>query len=1113
MEKHNKQFSVKSVLKSLLPLVMLLIGFNVQAIKITEIELGVEYSGNGDAYFSFTPTEDGKLVVTGKEVPDPFVDAEFTIPYNEYTFAFIAGGKEIEMNVVKGTTYYLAMLNTLSAWSFSAQMADATNISIESTNHPVGEVFPLDKGGLLSITFDTGITIGTTTVKTGDATTEISGMVYGKDVSYELKNVLFPWLQNGTMKAGDIFTITINDVKSIYDPNVLYNGDGIVTLSFIAPVKPAEVIKEILPAEFLSYWSTNADDGVVTLEYDTDLSVDYLPIAKISFGSTEVEDDYYTEEIPVVITGKTLSIDFRGKRRIPAEMVASGKNYGTMRLSISNIHSIDGNYVYSTSQGSYGSYQHSFTYTQIETNLAHEFTPASGASLTGVTSVELWLSTPDAITFDGVQVAYKSVLGIDEVVTYTNEECNYQNEGADGIILEIPITTEMQAGTNVTITLTNVVSLDGIEHEIMAVYNEKQEVLTLVSTSPEVNAIITPAEAGTIEFVFDDDIVVTEDASVAIMDMLSNGYTATIDVLPMTPNTVIVRNFQNENGDILENLPNGSYIVQLAEGSVAGLTNGLLNETIEVIFTVKDDSPQDPLSIFTFTPAAGSTVESLYTISVVHTEFINQNIGKAELKDAEGNVVATVANAEQVIPEEEADNWDYMPTEIVLTLNTEITAEGTYTLSMPEGFLIYGSNYENSPAIDVPYTIGTVSPNLILTSTNPENGSTISSEDAYMIQFIFDEDVTITKDATISITDRLYNSYTATLRVYPTTLNTATVMNFTNESGKFFENLPNGSYFVQLGAGSVAGVESGKLNEAVEISFTVGEAGPVDPSTLFTFTPAVNSTVESLKEIYIEHAESLNANLGTAELKDANGNVVATGTAETYIPEDKQDDYDNFQYEPVIVIVTLDKEITAEGTYTLSMPEGFLIYGIDYENSPAMDVTYTIGAATPVLTLVSTNPGMNATVDIEEANMIQFFFDEDIETTQNVSISIVDDLSNKYTATVKVDAETSTAVTVINFYNASFKFFKSLPEATYTVNLAAGSVAGIASGELNEDIEITFTVSDQNGLNSLFDDEVSRYDVYTINGVRVMSTTEKAHLNELEAGFYIINGKKIYLRK
>ncbi len=691
-------------MKSLLLVLAMMVGIGAQAtdIEVTPIELGKEYSGKpfADAHFSFTAPQDGKLVLksTRGDNPTLYTDETFaTVSDVEMPFSYVSGGKENEMLVVKGTTYWFAYKFPINDWAFTARMDDASVLTMEYAKPAPDQVFPLANGGFLEIHFNTAIQATTAIVQTGTATAELTPMAYGRDLGLELKNILFPWMQNGTMKAGDTFTVTITGIQSTQN-GTLYNGDGTLVLSYTASAKPAEVVKSTLPEKFISYWPATAQDGVVVLEYDMELSTEKQPVASVSFGSAEVEGDYYEEALPAVVSGKTLTVDFRGKVRIPSEMVASGTNYEHMLLRVNNICSADGNYVYSEGQGTFGSFQHSFPYEQIAYDLTSEFLPASGASLAGVGSVELWLSNPDAVSFDGVSVTFQKADGTRDFVDYTLEQCNYKNEGADGITMNVPITEEMQVASNVTITLLNMVSNDGIEREIQAVYNVKQ-VLEPKTIEPANNSQVECLDH--IDFFFADSVALTAVyGPFPVTD--ATGRTVVCEagfVIPTDGRTYHYNQFVSLEKPITEP---GIYKMVIPAGCFTNV-QGHTNEEITLTYEVKAKA-----GTFTFTPANGSTVNSLKEIIVEYTDVLMPSWnGVATLVNASGDIVAT-ADVDHYIPADKQQDWDnyqYEPTGVRLTLNTEITAPGVYTLRLPAGYLNCGAAYESSPELTATFTV------------------------------------------------------------------------------------------------------------------------------------------------------------------------------------------------------------------------------------------------------------------------------------------------------------------------------------------------------------------------------------------------------------------------
>lgn len=694
---------IKNIVKSLLLAITLMVGSKAQAqdIEIVNIELNKEYSGDAfkDAYFCFTAPKDGKLVfaATRGDNPTLYTDATFTTVSDvEMGFSFVDGGKENDMLVTQGTTYYFAYKFPISEWTFTARMDDALTVTMEYAKPAPDQEFPLSDGGFLEIHFNTAIYASTAIVQTGTTTAEVTPMVYGRDISMELKNILFSWMQSGVMKAGDTFTVTINAIKSAQN-DVLYNGDGMLVLTYTASAKPTEIVKVTVPEKFMSYWPVTVEDGIVILEYDGELSTEQTPVATLSYGEMEVEGDYYVEDLPVSVEGKKLVLDFRGRLRLPAQMVASGTVYEYMNLKINNIRTADGNYVYSDGKGTFGSYQQAFVYEQVAYDLATEFLPASGASLQGVNSVELWLSNPDAVSFDGVGVTYKMADGTLKNVDYTLEQCNYKNDGIDGITMNVPITEEMQTAGNVTITLQNLVSNDGIEREIQAVYNV-QQVLEPIS--------ITPANHS--------QVVSLEEVVLQFSEAVSQTLKEDIRVTDATGRTEVCKAYLNmtTNDD-----PFCEWLIKLEKPiTEAGIykviipaasfrnAQGHINEEIVLNYEVKAK-----VGTFIFTPASGTTVASLKQIIVEYSDVLMPSWnGTATLSNVEGEIVAT-AEIDNYIPADKQEDWEnyrYDPTGVILTFIPEITAHGTYILRLPAGYMLCGATNDNSPELTATFTVG-----------------------------------------------------------------------------------------------------------------------------------------------------------------------------------------------------------------------------------------------------------------------------------------------------------------------------------------------------------------------------------------------------------------------
>lgn len=151
--------------------------------------------------------------------------------------------------------------------------------------------------------------------------------------------------------------------------------------------------------------------------------------------------------------------------------------------------------------------------------------------------------------------------------------------------------------------------------------------------------------------------------------------------------------------------------------------------------------------------------------------------------------------------------------------------------------------------------------------------------------------------------------------------------------------------------------------------------------------PADGSEVASLYEIRLKFAATIGRVDNSLEVSvvDESGAPVATGTAKTD-PWAMSD-----------VIITLDKNITEPGTYTVNIPEGLV--GKDYymtETTPDLSYTYTVTGATTEVAKVES-------VDPEPCNEVGTYVDK-MPATVTVTMSSEDFTVDQYGVKVQYDA-------------------------------------------------------------------------------------------------------------
>lgn len=512
---------------------------------------------------------------------------------------------------------------------------------------------------------------------------------------------------------------------------------------------------------------------------------------------------------------------------------------------------------------------------------------------------------------------------------------------------------------------------------------------------------------------------------------------------------------------------------------------------------------------FTIDPVGGSTVTSLKEFTVSYSEGICASWSvaakKIQLLDASGNVVAYATSTEQIIPDEEANNWSYVPTSVKVILNTEITASGEYTLSFPYKYFILGEDMsaQNSKPATFKYTIAGASTgataDLTPSAADPADGNTVESLEA--IHLTFGENVVVNSNVTNPVVAVASDGTTYTGTVYVDPLDTKSV---------YVEFDPaittDGTYTITIAEGVIgnseyetSGYTSGNCNPALTYSYTVGET-EIPAEYAVTADPADGSTVESLSKIKLtwEKQEYANDsyNNGDIEVKNAAGEVVTTCTT----------DYVDWSITNALYL-TLKSEITTAGTYTVSIPAARFNFGeLGDTDAPAYTLTYTIGGTVKNEGLVA-DPADGSTVESLTEIKLTWTNAEEAEDTYESTLPIT--VTNAAGEVVTrgecyiYDGDDANVLHLV-FYD------EVTEEGTYTVTIPAGRM--LLDGTAAPAYSLTYTVGDPTGIGSVITDENGRYNVYSISGVQVKSADSKSALKTLKPGLYIINGKKIVVR-
>ena len=462
------------------------------------------------------------------------------------------------------------------------------------------------------------------------------------------------------------------------------------------------------------------------------------------------------------------------------------------------------------------------------------------------------------------------------------------------------------------------------------------EVVAITLPEPVLNTLVptavTPENGATVESL--ESVVVTfpqavhYDETKAITINSKTGYseraTVTVSTEDPTQVTIAAPAAITERGMYSTSVPEGAF--------TAG--DGTYNPAATFLYYV-----QPAESSYAYTAAAPENESTLnkglesVTLSFAEADgpgFADNT--PINVLNEEGNPVATATLALST------ENF----TDVVLTLSERITANGTYTINVPEGY-IYNSLYDGeaedkgvsmgaiyNSAFTLNYTVdykGTLTPAVEpTTATGTLETITLNFEKAVT----YDNTKTITlgnrmmgesKDITVAVSEEDAHVVTITL-AEPVT-----------EPGFLSLYIPEATF---------TATEDGSFNPELTSPITV-----LAPTNSFAFestTPADNARLLELSTVKVTYADgpTLATEGASVEVFDAATSTAVTTATVGYDAEDWNS-----------VVFTLAEAITTPGTYTLSIPDEF-IWNSQY-NEGAEDKGVSMGAIyTPETTLTFT---------------------------------------------------------------------------------------------------------------------------------------------------------------
>lgn len=805
---------------------------------------------------------------------------------------------------------------------------------------------------------------GAPTLKTS---VSVPANVTGAFVAVEPKEALMNLYSAGTIEANDIIKVKIG-VKAISgDKTIWLNGveNSVDEISYIATEKPVMLTKTVnTPGTgldtFLSWMPADYTNGLVQLHFDGALDTQNAPEVKLMYGNIESDGEYYEEELPVKFFGNNiLAVDLRGKLRTPATMnIASLKVYETITLSVKGVKAADGTFVYSDGVGSLGSFSFDYTYKAVEYATTVDFTPAKGASIDGVASIELWANEKGdgKATFAGVQFAYTDGGEAKTVVVPMSQiTSEADTDEKNATIYTIPVPEfSRDADTQVVLTLSGLSTPDGLDHsaDFTAAYTTAGHTAAVAAITSAVmvsgdNTIDLLTAESIEKLIADSDVKIATSMDNAIGCMQWQVVNITTGE---TVKAVYDTTEKNDEGHWTFWVP---IDYKFFEGNQYGI---ILKGWTDATAKNNGEAPIFEQTII----VAGATKEYKYS-SVTLVEpaelLYSQNEANFSLESAEDKTISftfsdavTVDQAFVALGFGETDNCDVAMSNdnktVTLTIPDYVLSTYTnFTVSMlvkdAEGLVVKGNNGEEDNSFISVYVDAKF--NLPYAEVvEPAKDATV--EKISSIKFGYSKGIG-EGTGKIVIMDKLRNTIATQKSMTPVVpadqednwdyIPTEIIVNFDKEitaPGTYVVYVPEGVFNLDLSAQGFAV----KSNHEETFSLTVdGEVIPEAPANV-TVTPAAGN-VESLNEIVLTFND-----YETCAWTFAVAPTITLPNGETH-------NIKNYEFGAADneLKCTMPQTLTDEGTYVLTIPAGAVCFNDNPDNvNAAFCVTYTIGGKT-----------------------------------------------------------------------------------------------------------------------------------------------------------------------
>lgn len=952
-------------------LICLMTTIVASAAEWTMFETGVKYDFKflKDQDFKFVPKEDGILriyaqetnisvstegddetctTVLGKNVGEEYISYKISawkyIPTTDEDGTAWSGYTEASLKA--GKAYYINVPGTLSSSKyFKGVMETGVNeLKLTDVNFEEGKVFDITdtRCGQLNLSFNMNAQADDTNIKIGniiDCNVETRTSTNAGGLYVLLKDSIINWLNKRLIVGGEEMTVTVKNIRAAADDNIKYGKDGNLTLKFLTPSMPHNLVSKQLPDPFLSYWPKGDERGMVVLTFDADVMQGEQQTAKGSFniGSADMDDIYVESLDPSMFRaeGNKLYIDFTGKLRTK-ETMGLKSNWDIITLRLMNIKMADGSNVFSAGAGASGSFTFNMNYKEYKSNLAFDFTPADGGKLTE-NNVKVYFSDKNAITFEGAKFTYQDENDKNHQ-TIVKEGITSTPDGEEAIEYTIPITDAIKNGKNVRFTLTGVVANDGLDHsDITAKWNPGQElVATLAPSNLSIKDGSYVKSYNKHQLTFDEDVTINENIEAgATYKDIKSGKIINANVEPVANSSrqiMIIPAEDLKDKHQYELTIKERVIVNKEYAETSGKYGNYMTEQSYGFTIYANVDTYD----FVTSPVEGSSVNEISTIICSMKPGADEGTSAIGYANPTDKFVYLLNEKNEKVATATCGDIEGG---MYIKFSPAITEPGTYTVHIDDYVYFVGTGFnaaQNENPVEFKYTV-VAAPEELQFTTDPENESTITSLGEIVI--MSDKDIYGTATPIQAYCDR--QVFNGTLTMGDVNRREAYI-EFTDAAGEPIT--AEGEYRIEIPAGVFGNKAwydsdclSGACNAATTLYYTVGKEAT---EITYTADPADGSKVDALGTVTIDY--------NTTSIMASSGQIVIYKDGKELKKVEAEVVYkDPNDFNEVSHKATVAVNATEKGVYTIEIPEGYFV-DENGDNIPAVTLTYYVGVASGI---------------------------------------------------------------------------------------------------------------------------------------------------------------------